>query len=208
MDIDGLSLNKRKTSSRNFHDEYLTTRRSSKNAKTNSIKQMEKNVQGQRKNISILEDSIKKEIKGHELSNAETRVVVKSFPGATTTCMKDYVKPSLKFKPDKVIIHCGTNDLKKSQSSKEIANSIIELAVDISKEITVCISDLLARNDQFKDKVPEVNSYLKSMCTARNFSYIDNQNVLGTKHLNRSRLHPNRKSTELLSKIFDLSIKN
>ena len=40
------------------------------------------------------------------------QVVVKSFSGATTKAMKDYLKPNLELSPDQVILHVGTNDLK------------------------------------------------------------------------------------------------
>ena len=40
------------------------------------------------------------------------KLYVKSFSGATVSCMTDYVKPTMKFNPDAVLIHCGTNDLR------------------------------------------------------------------------------------------------
>ena len=45
-------------------------------------------------------------------------IFVKSFPGAKTSCMHDYVKPSLKLKSDLFILHCGTNDLKSENLRK------------------------------------------------------------------------------------------
>lgn len=53
-----------------------------------------------------------KNLKGHVLSDDDQMIVVKSFPGATADCMKDYIKPTIKKKPNAIVIHTGTNDLK------------------------------------------------------------------------------------------------
>ena len=42
--------------------------------------------------------------------------VVKSFRGAITQDTKDYIKPTTARKPDMVILHYGTNDLKSNQN--------------------------------------------------------------------------------------------
>jgi len=128
--------------------------------KTKNDKPINRNSKSndERKVVSILGDSIVKELNGYEMSNTDTRVIVKSFSGATTACMQDYIKPSMKFKPDMVILHCGTNDLKLNEDSDDIANKIINLAVDISNTTTVAVSELVSRNDKFGDRVSEVLS--------------------------------------------------
>ena len=45
--------------------------------------------------------------------------------------MKDYIKPTIARKPDMVILHTGTNDLKSNQNPSDIANEIINLAKNI-----------------------------------------------------------------------------
>ena len=54
---------------------------------------LNKNTQ-QKKTIAVMGDSIIKNIKGWELSENSYRVIIKSFPGATTNCMKNYVIPT------------------------------------------------------------------------------------------------------------------
>jgi len=49
--------------------------------------------------VAVLGDSTVKEVKGHLLSTKNEKVVVKSFPGATTSHMHHYVKPTLEI-PD------------------------------------------------------------------------------------------------------------
>ena len=49
------------------------------------------------------------------------KVFMKTFSGATVSCMEDYVKPSLRNLPDHFILHVGTNDLSSDKSPHEIA---------------------------------------------------------------------------------------
>ena len=63
-------------------------------------------------NVVIAGDSMIKYINAHKLLKADTKVRVSSFPGCTTLDMDDYIKPILRRKPDKLILHVGTNSLK------------------------------------------------------------------------------------------------
>ena len=45
-------------------------------------------------------------------SRSTHKVVVKHFRGAKTKDMKSYVTPTVEQKPDNIILHTGTNDLK------------------------------------------------------------------------------------------------
>ena len=70
-----------------------------------------------KKTVVIVGDSIVRNVPSRSLnqSNKEYSGVVKSFPGATTQDIKDYIKPTITRKPDMVILHTGTNDLKSKQ---------------------------------------------------------------------------------------------
>jgi hypothetical protein len=48
---------------------------------------------------------------GWELSTGQQNVSVKSFSDATVDVMSDFLKPTLRKHPDKLIIHSGTNDM-------------------------------------------------------------------------------------------------
>ena len=52
------------------------------------------------------------------------RVTSKSFSGAKCKDMKHYIMPTLEKKPDEIILHVGTNDLK-SSSAKTIVKDIV-----------------------------------------------------------------------------------
>ena len=69
----------------------------------------------EKKNIFILGDSMVKHIYGWEMNkklNNKHKVFVRSFSGAKTTCMRDYIKPCLRENsPEHVVLHVGTNNL-------------------------------------------------------------------------------------------------
>ena len=94
-----------------------------------------------------------KHLNGWKMSkriNSKCKIFVKRFSGATTTCMKDYIKPSLRtFSPDHFILHTGTNDLASSKTSQEIANSIINLACQLKTDsLDVSVSTIIVRGDE------------------------------------------------------------
>ena len=86
------------------------------------------NNKSTKRNITILGDSLTNDMKSYKMkqgmSNKE-KVYIQSFPGATVGCMRDYVKQSLKFNPDAILLYCGMNDLRTDKCAEEIANNII-----------------------------------------------------------------------------------
>ena len=73
--------------------------------------------------------------------SANERVFIKSFPGAKNECMSDYIKPSLKYTPDVVILHCGTNDFHTAKNPDVISSKILNLVNEMkndNNEIIVC----------------------------------------------------------------------
>ena len=74
------------------------------------------------------------------------RVVIKSFLGAATQEMKDYIKLTTARKPEMIILHTGANDLKSNQNPSNIVNEIINLAKNIKiSGMEVSISSLIPR---------------------------------------------------------------
>ena len=73
-------------------------------------------------------------LNGREMSHkvkGDCKSFVKHFAGATTNCMEDYMKPSLRKDPNHIILHVGTNDLILDRTSQDIATSIVNLACSI-----------------------------------------------------------------------------
>ena len=55
-----------------------------------------------------------KHLNGWEMSKkvkSDCKIFVKHFSGATTNCMEDYTKPSLRKDSNNTIVHVGKNDL-------------------------------------------------------------------------------------------------
>lgn len=129
-----------------------------------------------------------KNIQGRKLGKAVGhRVVVKSFSGANTRAMSDYLKPNLELNPDQVILHVGTNDLKKKEP-QEVAEAIVDLArqVERSSDAKVVISELVCRRDKLNEQVKAVNKRLKRYCQQNEWKLIQHNNVTD-KELNMGR---------------------
>ena len=121
----------------------------------------------------ILGDSLVKDIKGWELSDESSKVVSKHFSGANTTDMKPYLLPTKSRNPENIVLHCSTKDLRKENSSNEISNDIIEVALLCkSDNSNVLVSGIIPRSDKLSAKAIEVNRNLKNKCRKRNIYLI------------------------------------
>ena len=163
--------------------------------------------QDSRKLIFIAGDSIVQHVHGWELSNNKQRVAVKSFSGSKTEDMKDYLKPLIRKKPDEIILHVGTNDVKdNSKSAEVIAAGILNLGNQIKDHLPqtkVSISSIIVRKDKaiVQNKIKNVNDILKRVSDQNNWTYIDNINI-DHACLNRGGLHLNRNGSATLSRNF------
>jgi predicted metallo-beta-lactamase superfamily hydrolase len=124
--------------------------------------------------------------------------------------MNDHIKPSLRSQkaPNHYILHVGTNDLSSSQSAEGIANGIVNLAAVLKKEIhDVTVSNIIIRNDKWKEKANDVNNNLKNICMEKNI-YLLEHSTITQKHLNKSRIHLNKTGSDILGKSFSKAILN
>ena len=156
-----------------------------------------------KRSTTVIGDSLLKDIKPFKMRKAlpNERIYVKSFPGSTIECMKDYIKPSLKYDPEQILIHIGTNDLRREKEPNEIAEEIIQLALNIkSDENDVSISAILPRNDELNEKGMLVNDVLKVKCSEYNIGFMNNDNFKANVHLNNSGIHLNFKGNAMLAK--------
>ena len=121
------------------------------------------------KNVTaVVGDSMVKNLQGWRLSTEENHVVVKSFAGATTSDMEDYVKPVIGKEPQKLILHVGTNDLKKLPPNR-VAEGIANIATQIQEHFPrteIVISSLLTRSGkpELSAKVNETNKLINAIC--------------------------------------------
>ena len=68
--------------------------------------------------------------------------------------MKHYIQPAIEKKPDAIILHIGTNDLRNSKKNEVIiAEEIVGLAKAVElEEISVTISGIIARDNKYEDR--------------------------------------------------------
>ena len=128
----------------------------------------------------------------------KTRVTVRTFPSANTEDMHYYLKPALKSKPECLIVHVGTNDLK-DKSPKTICKSIADLGNQIAKHyvsMKLTISEIIARSDQTEidNKGGPTNTLLAKICSDNWWDLIKHH-----KHLNQYGVHLNKNGTATLA---------
>ena len=75
--------------------------------------------------------------------------------------MESHIKPRLKNKPERIIIHCGTNDLKNSKP-QSIVKNILSLAKSSQQENnTILLSSIIPRKNHLDKKGKQVNIILE-----------------------------------------------
>ena len=87
-------------------------------------------------------------------SENNENISVKVFDGAIVKDMISYCQPSVERKPDKIILHVGSNDLSNKRLNEvKIAESIVQLAKSIEeKGVKLVVSGLIARGDYLETK--------------------------------------------------------
>ena len=123
---------------------------------------------------------------------------VRSFPGATLDDMIDYLRPLLRKKPDRVLLHAATNDAV-NHGPDEIIKKILNVKAFIENEVKDCnviISSPINRLDNQKCAtiIRNVNAKLKNV---GDINLMSNDNIT-TKHLGMKKLHMNMSGTKLL----------
>ena len=122
---------------------------------------------------------------------------VRSFPGANTRDLQDFVKPLIRKRPDKIIIVIGTNDIERKpvndipRSIKLVMDIILEKLPDchpVISEIIRCADNRLndAELAKLNGKINTFDRSLKKM----NDGILRQQNIIRD-HLGRDGLHLN-----------------
>ena len=117
--------------------------------------------------------------------------------------------PILREKPNEIIVHVGTNDLK-DHDRGQVANEILNLAntiVSKCPDMKVSISSLTCRNNSVNVKVGKVNKLLLSICHENEWGYIAHTNITSEDIL-RGGLHLSGQGTKELAANFIKHIRN
>jgi hypothetical protein len=123
--------------------------------------------------------------------------------------MDDFINPILRKKPDQLVLHIGTNDLRRAES-QVVARGVINLAHKIKQQcpgIDIIVSGILTRTDvkALSNRVSETNRLIKSLCNQNNWDFLTNSNMEAA-HLNSKGLHLNLSGSQLLQNNFILAI--
>ena len=79
--------------------------------------------------------------------------------------MSHYAIPTVKSNPDRIIIHCETNNLKMNESPEAIAEETTELAKSVkSTSNEVVTSNIIPRRDKLADKGSKMNGIVENFC--------------------------------------------
>lgn len=136
------------------------------------------------------------------MSNRANKVKVDPHSGAVVEDLKDYINPILRRKPDNIILHIGTNNLKRDKPN-EIADKIVEIAETIEENLPDCkiaISKLITRSDSLilEQARKDVNKHLRTFCNQRSWSYIKHD--ITSQDLNKRGLHLNKRGIGVFAK--------
>ena len=114
-------------------------------------------------------------------------------------------------KTDKVVILAGGNDLPTSRknptSTEEIANTIINIGIDCLNDNipaeNIHISSVLPRGEAYMQvRRKQINDALKEKCKVHKFVFIENKNIVLSRHIGRDGVHLNRTGTARIAKNF------
>ena len=168
-------------------------------------------VVSQRKNkVVVFGDSIIRRINRKEFNQhlKSSRAYIKYFPGATADEIDCYTEPTIKkMKPDTVILHVGTNDIRRRGGENKaalIADDIIKVGLNCKARgvKNIVISSITCRRNEYENKlIADVNNRVKSYCEAENFVFIHNASITQSQ-LWDDGLHLNDEGVAVLANTF------
>ena len=95
-----------------------------------------------------------KYLRRDNLSSKNNDVKVYAHPGSTTVDMLDYIKPIVRGKPDVLVIHTGTNDLKNGVNTMKEVRQLVKCMKELDKEeeVKIGFSSVINRSDRNLEK--------------------------------------------------------
>ena len=108
-------------------------------------------------------------VNGRDVSRNDS-VKVRSDPWATTDDFIGYVRPTVRKKPNLIIIHSGTNDIQNNVNTLQKVRKVISSIkkYDTDDNIKIALSSIIHRSDHdFEDKINETNRKLENLCKGK-----------------------------------------
>ena len=128
--------------------------------------------------------------------------------GCSTEDMINYTEPVARKMSDSILLHVGTNDLVKGINTMKNIRKCVEAIreLDNSENIKIVFSSIMNTSEKdFSKEISELNVKLKKYFLGRGFIYVGNGNI-NESCLNNSKLHLNKKCTNLFSKNISTSL--
>ena len=131
-------------------------------------------------------------------------IKVRSFSDATVSCMVDQVKPTLRDdKPNQVILHAGTNDLRTEKTASQIVKSIMNLTASLKNNGNSVTVSGIVPFDNLNNEATEVNNRLVLICAERNIPFISHiESIDSSKHLNDNKLYLSFNDVKVFAEYF------
>ena len=134
---------------------------------------------GDRKKVIILGDSLLNGINEKGLSKRHNVKIVNK-PGATSErLLLEDLDNLIKYQPESVIIHAGTNDLTNGINMLNNAKKIVKELTTKLPKVKIAFSGLITRKGKknLDKNVTETNKRLKNCCSQKHIGYLDNSNI-------------------------------
>ena len=117
--------------------------------------------------------------------------------------MSHYAIATVKSNPDRIIIHCGTNNLKMDDSPEAIAEKTIELAKSVKSTTNeVVISSIIPRRYKLA-KGSKVNGIVENFCKEdETIKFMRQKSLDSKKHIRKHGIQLNNFGVTQIVKIF------
>ena len=184
-----------------LHKEITALKKELNADKTDKVKEQQKEHSTKKQDVIVAGDSMLNNIEDRfNLNTKKANVSIRAFPGSTIEDFKDYVAPLTRKKPDALIVHIGTNNVR-SDTPKQVTEKLIQLhrhVKSIAPETKLVLSNIIRRHDyqNLGKKIIEINSLLAIECKRNKIDLIDKFNVTG---IGRKGLHPNNLGKEQIA---------
>ena len=137
------------------------------------------------------------------ISDDRYKVKVKNHSGSTMEDIYDFIKPEARKKPDIIIVHAETNDIRNNTKSFENYKNITDTIKSRLPNCKYAISNVVMRKDKpdIEKKVIEFNSRLSKFCSKNKIDIRENENLDGN-CLSFKKIHLNKKGNSCLANNF------
>ena len=167
-----------------LHKEITALKKELNADKIDKVKGHQKEHSNNKQDIIVAGDSMLNNIEDRfNLNTKKANVSIQAFPGSTIEDFKDYVAPLARKKPDALIVHIGTNNVR-SDTPKKVTENLIQLhryVKSIAPETKLVLSNIIRRHDyqNLGKKIIKINSLLAIECKRDKVDLINNINVTG-----------------------------